>query len=143
MALQGLTSGIDVTLNFTDVNGILRFALLESFTGSEQADVTPFRQINGITSLPEFHSFWQGSFITGRNSNVIDAYFATKEAIYYSGGDQLPVTISKTIKEADGSISQMQWTNVTLKYEDIGTYSGGEIVKQHISWMASRYLIIL
>jgi len=140
MPLNGLTSGIDVKITFTDLNGVEQFALVESFTSREDAPVGKEIQIDGNVRHPKFHQGWSGSFVLQRNSNFTDAYFATQEASYYLGQDQLPVVITETITESNGTVSSYQYTNVVLVFENAGNYSGTEIVKQTVTFMASRRL---
>lgn len=138
MPLDGLTSGIDHKITFTDVNGVENFALLENFTSKEDATVDKLIQMDGNVRHPKFHQGWSGSFTLQRNSPFTDAYFAAQEASYYQGLDQIPVTISETITENDGTVSQWQYSGVVLVYENAGNYSGVEIVKQSVSFMANR-----
>lgn len=140
MPLDGLTSGIDHKLTFTDINGVEQFASLESFTSKEDATVNKQVQMDGNIRHPKFHEGWSGSFMLQRNSDFTDAYFAAQEASYYLGEDQIPLTISETIQESDGTISQFQYTQVVLVLEDAGTFTGTDIVKQSVSFFAARKL---
>lgn len=138
MPLDGLTSGIDTKITFTDINGVETFALLESFTSKEDATVDKKVQIDGQVRHPKFHQGWSGSFSIQRNSPFQDAYFAAQESGYYLGLDQIPVTITQTITENNGTVSQWQWSQVVLVFENAGTYSGTEIVMQNVSFNAAR-----
>lgn len=138
MPLNGLTSGIDTVVTFTDLNGVQQFAIVENFTSQEDATVGKEIAIDGTVRHPKFHQGWSGSFTMQRNSNFTDAYFAAQEATYYLGGDQIPVTINQTITENDGTVSQYQYTNVVLKLDNSGNYSGTEIVKEQVSFMGAR-----
>ena len=140
MPLNGLTSGIDTRISFIDVNGVEHFALVESFTSKEDATTDKLIQIDGNVRHPKFHQGWLGSFVLQRNSSFTDAYFAAQEASYYLGIDQIPVTITQTITENDGSVSQWQYTQCVITLEDAGNYSGTEIVKQNVSFMGARKL---
>ena len=140
MPLNGLTSGIDHKLTFTDINGVQSFAILESFTSKEDATTDKVIAMDGTVRHPKFHQGWSGSFVLERNSNFMDNYIAAQEASYYEGLDQTPLTILETITENDGTVSQYQYTNVVIYLEDAGNYSGTEIVKQNATFMASRKL---
>lgn len=137
MPLNGLTSGIDITLTFTDINGVQQFAIVESFTSKEDATVDKLVQINGQVRHPKFHQGWSGTFVVQRNSALIDAYIAAQEIRYYQGLDQLEITINQLITESNGTISQWQYRDVIITLEDAGMYSGTEIVKQTVSYMAA------
>jgi hypothetical protein len=137
---DGLTSGISSTTNWTDINGNQKFEILESFTFKENSDVKDETAIDGKTRHPLFLFGWTGSAVFQRGSNFIDTYFANRERNYYLGGDQINLTVTQTIKEVNGSISQYQFTGLILQMDDGGMYSGTEIVKQTLSWKCSRRL---
>lgn len=138
MPLDGLTSGIDHKITFTDVNGVETFALIESFTSKEDAVTDKLIQMDGNVRHPKFHQGWSGSFVLQRNSDFTDAYFAAQESSYYQGIDQIPLTITETIQENNGTVSQFQYSQVVITLDDAGSYSGTEIVKQRVSFMAAR-----
>lgn len=140
MPLNGLSSGIDHKITFTDVNGVVNFAIIENFNSKEDATTDKVIAMDGTVRHPKFHQGWSGSFTLERNSDFMDAYIASQESSYYLGADQLPITITETIEENNGTISQWQYTNVVIYLEDAGNYSGTEIVKQRATFMASRKL---
>jgi hypothetical protein len=138
MSLAGLTSGIDNKLSFIDLTGVKQFTYVESFTSKEDATVDKLVQMNGVITHPKFHMGWSGSFVLQRNSDFMDAYTATQEAAYYQGVGQIPMTITQTISESDGTTSQWQYTDVVITLDDAGQYSGTEIVKQRATFNAFR-----
>lgn len=138
MPVNGLTSGIDSKITFTDADGVQKFAILESFHSSENADAPEQVAMDGSTRFPKFHKGWKGSFVFERTSDVLDRYIALQESAYYQGIDQKPGTITQTITNVDGSVSQYSFSNVVLILENAGDYTGTDIVKQTFSWMASR-----
>jgi len=138
MPANGLNTGIDVKITFSDADGVQQFAILESFSASENANAPEKVAIDGSTRFPKFHLGWKGTFVYQRDSNVLDNYIAVQESQYYLGVDQLPGTITQTITESDGSISQYSYSNVVLILEDAGHWSGTDIVTQTFSFMASR-----
>jgi len=143
MPANGLSTGIDHKLTFNDINGVQHYAILESFTAKEDSPIGKEVAMDGNVRHPKFHQGWSGSFVLQRSNNVMDNYIAIQEASYYQGVDQLPMIITETIAEVDGSISQYQYTNVVINLEDAGNWSGTEIAKQRISFMASRRLEII
>lgn len=138
MPLDGLTSGIDHKIVITDINGVENFAIIENFTAKEDAPVDKIVAMDGTVRHPKFHQGWSGSFTIERNSAFQDSYFAAQESSYYLGLDQIPVTITETITENDGTVSQWQFSQVVLVFDTIGSFSGTEIVKQSVSFMAAR-----
>jgi hypothetical protein len=140
MPANGLSTGIDHKLSFVDINGQQNFVIIESFTAKEDAPTDKVIAMDGTVRHPKFHQGWSGSFVLQRSNNVMDNYIALQEASYYQGTDQIPMTITETITEVDGSLSQYQYTNVVIVLDDAGNWSGTEIVRQRITFMASRKL---
>lgn len=140
MPANGLSVGIDHKLTFVDVDGVKRFVIIESFTAREDATIGKEIAMDGNVRHPKFHQGWSGSFVLQRSNNYMDNYIAIQEASYYRGIDQIPMTITETITETDGSISQYQYTNVVISMDSAGNWSGTEVAKQSINFMASRRL---
>lgn len=140
MPLDGLTSGIDHKVSFIDSSGVLQFATIESFTSKEDATTDKKISMDGVVRHPKFHQGWSGSFSLQRSSNFMDSYIAQQEARYNLGLDQIPVTITETITEENGSLSQYQYTRAVLTLEDAGNYSGTEIAVQKVGFVAARKL---
>src|ERR1700679_4233390 len=129
MAANGLSTGIDHRLTFTDITGVQNFVIIENFTAKEDAVIGKEIAIDGTVRHPKFHEGWSGDFTLQRSSNVMDNYIAIQEAAYYQGIDQLPVTITETITEPDGTVSQYQYTNVVVMMNDAGNWTGTDIAK--------------
>lgn len=140
MPLNGLTSGIQNKISFIDETGTLHFAILESFSAKEDATIPKYIGIDGTVRHKKFHQGWSGSFMLQREDNFLDAYIALQESEYYLGLDSSPVIITQTITENDGSINAYQYTSVVLLLESAGDYTGTDIVKESVSFVASRKL---
>lgn len=140
MPANGLSTGIDSRLTFNDVTGVQRFMIIESVQAKEDATVGKQIAMDGTVRHPKFHEGWSGTFVLQRGDNSMDNYIALQEASYYLGVDQIPMTITQTITEVSGSISQYQYTNVVISLDDSGMWSGTDIVKQTVTFMASRKL---
>lgn len=136
--VNGLNTGIEHKLTFTDLNGVKNFVIIESFDSKEDAQTVKTIAMDGTIRFKKLSQGWSGSFVLQRTNNVMDNYIALQEASYYQGLDQNPITISETITEIDGTISQYQYTNVVLTMDDAGQWSGTEIVRQRISFMGAR-----
>lgn len=143
MPVNGLSTGIDHKLTFTDVNGVENFVIIENFTSKEDAMTDKIIAMDGTVRHPKFHEGWSGSFTLQRSSDVMDKYIALQEASYYQGVDQLPIIITETISEVDGTITTWQYTNVSIYLEDAGNWSGTEIVRQRVTFVASRKLLLV
>lgn len=140
MALDGLSSGVSHTVAFNDLSGNLPYftAAIESFTWKADSNTEKFVQMNGRTRHVKFYSGGSGSFTVGREGPEIDNYFIAQENNYLSGGNQIDVSITETIVEANGSTSQYVFRNCVLNLDDSGTWSGTDIVKMNVSFMYEK-----
>jgi len=142
MPANTLSTGIDLTLSFTDSNGTQNFMSLESFEESSMATMNEKVQMDGITLFPKFHLGWTGNLTYLRTSDALDRYIALQEAEFRLGIDQRPATITKTVKEANGSLSQYIYGNVVISITNGGRWSGTDVVTQTATWKASTREIL-
>ena len=111
--------------------------------------VTGFHATQGVKSLrverlnntplgADIPSGWTGSFSVDRGNSTQDDLAATLESMYW-GGQRLPHgQIYQYINEPDGSQSTYLFSGVALNLTDAGTWQQSNVVKQTISFFASR-----
>ena len=138
MPQNGLSVGRDQVLDVITSTGPLRLGLLTNFKKKQDTTEQRIKGKDGITRPLRFFDGWSGSFELQRQSNVVEDYFIQLEANYYAGLSEGPITITETITEPDGSVSQYRYVGVVLRLEDAGDWGGDASVKQSISWMAQR-----
>lgn len=139
MSINSFTVGRDVALDLTKGDGSpLRVALITKFTSKPDITDQKIKGLDGITRHVRFPDGWSGSFEVERQNDVLDNYFAQLEDNYYSGVTEQPCTITETISEPDGSISQFRYDGVLLKFDDAGDWEGAKTVKQKVSFVATR-----
>ncbi len=132
--LNGLSTGIQHQLVLVDSTGVQQFVAIESFTSKYETERIKRIAIDGVIRYKRLEQGLSGSFKIQRLSPVIEAYFANAADLYYSGLDQDPVTINETILENNGSVTQYQYVNCVLLFEDQGTWSGTDTVDQMVSF---------
>lgn len=133
--------GVNCTLRITDENGDV--AITESilnFTSKSDDEYNHVNHLNGRRGTLQYKNGWSGSFEIARQSQFFDKYWANQESRYYNGLFSANTTIMQTVKEPDGSLSQWQFVNVTLMYDDAGAWEHGHEVRQRISFFAERRL---
>lgn len=132
--------GRDSQLTIMSATGPLSFNIITDFDSKPQIKQIESDGIDGtmrFRNLPMGHT---GSFKLDRaDSNVTD-YFAQQEANFFAGLNPDTVTITQTITEASGAITQYQYTGVTLALEDAGNWKGLEKITQSIAFRASRLI---
>jgi len=139
MPVNGFTVGRDVTLTVIDGSGSpLPLGLITNFTSKQETTEQKVKGLDGITRPVKFYDGWSGSFDIERQDSTVDNYFAGLEEDYYAGISEKPSSITETITEVDGSVSQYKYQGVLLKLDDAGGKSGDKTVAQKLSFYASR-----
>lgn len=138
MPINGFSVGRDVSLDIVGPSGPLRFNLVTKFSSKQDVQDKKIKGIDGITRPVRFFDGWTGSFEIERQDSTVDDYFSQLEANYYAGLNEASVTITETITEVSGSITQYRYLGVLLKLDDAGDWAGDATVKQKLSFVASR-----
>jgi len=130
--------GKDHSLTITTSRGALRPVNLQGFTYRQDTVDTESRPLNGRKLNRSDSDGWSGSFTVDRSDDTIDEYFSRKEETDAVGGQPDQIMITETIKEIDGRVSQYQFSDVTLRYEDAGDRSQNTKVTQRVAFTAAR-----
>lgn len=138
MPVNSFSVGRDVTLDIIGPQGPLRFNLITGFHSKPDITDAKVKGLDGITRHVRFPDGWSGGFSVERQDSTVDDYFAQLEANFYAGLNEQPCTITETITEANGSVTQYRYQQVLLKLDDAGSWEGDKTVKQSISFMAAR-----
>lgn len=99
--------------------------------------------LNGPPIFAEAPNGWKGTLDFDRTDNTIDIYFANYEATYYAGGNPVSGTITQTIQEKNGTVTQFVFTGVAMKLAQAGKWKAAEKVAMQIDWNASTRTQIL
>lgn len=138
MPVNGFSVGRDISLDIISPSGALRFSQIVGFNAKPSIVDQKIKGIDGITRHLRFPDGWSGNLDIERRNNSVDDYFAQQEANYYAGLNENPCTITETIREVDGSISQYRYLGVLLKLESPGDWKGDKSVPVKVSFMAER-----
>lgn len=142
MPLNGFTIGRDVTPNINTPSGALSPSLITKFTAKPETTKKKVKGLDGRTRHLIFPDGWTGAFEVERQDSTVDDFFAAQEAGYYNGQNLLPSTITQTITEVNGSVSQYQYNGVVFSLDDAGDWAGDDTVKQKISFEAETRIKI-
>ena len=143
MPTDTFSTGRDITITFvTPEVGPLTLDLVTSFNAKQISSEESPMGLDGIVRHVRFFKGWNGSFSFDRRSSVIDDYFALLEQNYWDGQSETGASMTTTIQETNGSVTQWRYTNVLAKYDDAGDYKGDATVKQTMSFLASKRLKI-
>ena len=142
MPLNGYSVGKDVTLTIVTPNGVMTLPKITHFRSKQDTIDEKKKPLDGITDFLRYYDAWSGSFTVERTDSTLDDYFAALEANFYAGLTEGPVSITETIQEVSGAVSQYRYTRVLLKYEDAGEFAGDKSVTQSLSFVAGRRIKI-
>jgi hypothetical protein len=142
MPMNSQTVGRDVSLDLFTSKGILAISAsaITKFDTTPVTTNTTSKGLDGVTRYGVFPDGWKGSIEVDRMNGNLDAYWAQIESDFYNGANTLPGTITETIQEPDGSISQFRYTGVMFDFKDAGTKVANQLVKQKLDFMAARRL---
>ncbi len=138
MPVNGYSVGRDVSLDLITASGALKLNQITGFGSQMVMAEVKVKGIDGITRHVRMPDGWSGKFSLERQDSTLDDYFAQIEANYYAGLTEQPVTLTETIQEVNGSITQYRYMNVLLKYDDAGEWRGDGTVKQSLGFIAAR-----
>jgi hypothetical protein len=83
-----------------------------------------------------FPGGYDGSIQLLRFSDQIERFFIQMHQDIANSKVVTGFSLLRTLSEPNGSISQIQFTGVTLKLDDAGTMKGQDVTEQKISWHA-------
>lgn len=110
-------------------------------TGFESTPQYNDIESKALDGQPRFDTVPHGhrcTFSFDRADSSIDDYFTRREAAYFNGGVLPLVTITETITEVGGGITQWRYTGVSLKLTGGGAWRGDAITTQSIEATAAR-----
>src|ERR1700682_1229246 len=143
MPVHQSSGGRDITLSVVTASGPLNFNLITSFKSKPDTTDAKVKGLDGITRHVRFMDGWSGSFMIERQDSTVDDYFAQIEANYYAGLSEQGATITETITEPSGQMTQYRYIRVLLRLDDAGEWRGDATVKQSLSFVSSNRLKIL
>jgi hypothetical protein len=143
MPVNGFNIGRDVTVDINTPQGLLRATIRTGFSSKQETSQLQVKPMNGPNLFAEIPEGWSGTLEFDRGDDLLDAYFAAREADYFAGLNQAPTTITESITNPDGSPSQYSYTGVVLKFEDAGNKQSDQTVKQRVSWRAARRIKVI
>lgn len=140
MPMNGQTVGRDVSIDLMTSRGLLAIpaGAITDFASQPTTSSTSSKGLNGVTRHAVFPDGWTGALSVDRMSSQLDDYWAQLEADFYNGVNILPGTITETIQEPNGGVSQYRYTGVMFDYKDAGTKTANQLVKLKLNFMAAR-----
>ena len=138
MPLNNFNIGKDVTYQVITPNGPLSISLKTGFEAKPQYNKIHSKGMDGVNRAMYVPDGWEGTMKVDRQNSLIDDYFASQEAAYYAGQNLLSGTITETIREVNGAVSQYRYTGVVLSFDEAGNKTGDAKIEQTIGFFASQ-----
>lgn len=138
MPLNGFSVGKDVSTNINTPTGPLNLGLVTSFEAKPEYVKKKVKGLDGVTRHLNFPDGWVGNIEVERQDSTLDDYAAAYEAGYYNGQDAELSSLTQSITEEAGNVTQYQFIGVQLLLDDAGKWSGDETVKQKVSFTAQQ-----
>lgn len=136
----GLMSiGKDARMDVTQSDGsILNIAQLTDFDVKPITSQIQSKGLDGIDRFGVIPMGWQMTFSVDRQDRTLDDWWANYEEAYYAGNVIQNISITQTIQEGDGTISQWRFEGVAINLDDLGNWKADAYVKQKLTAKASK-----
>jgi len=139
MPSNSFNVGKDVTLQVVTPQGPLNLPVTTTgFESKPQYSKLRSKGLDGVNRGANIPDGWEGSITLDRSNSVVDDFFAAQEAGYYAGQNVLNATITETIREINGSVSQYRYIGVCLSFDEAGSKKGDQLISQTIGFYASQ-----
>lgn len=140
MPINNMSIGKDVSVVIITAAGSLNIpaAAITKFDVQPVTDNETRMGMDGVTRALVSPTGWKGSFEVDRMSSSIEDWWAGVEAAYFAGQNIPSGTITETISNPDGSISQYRYTGVVFDLNDLGSREPSKVIKQKLGFVASR-----
>ena len=132
--------GSDWTVDLFDplLGGVQTFALITGFSKRQTTNRVTSRGLDGMRRDYDIPDGWEGTLTFDRASANLDDYFARKEQAHYDGIVIPPCSITETVREVGGGVTQWRYEGVTLSMSQGGEARGDAKVEQTVDFVASR-----
>lgn len=138
VAFGDMNIGKDVAVDITLPSGDhLRIGNITMFDRKPKVKKLGSNGIDGVPRMAVLPEGWTVTFEADRQGPEADDWWAALEEAYYAGDVIRNATITETITETDGSLSQYRYEGVALHFTDAGRFTSNEFVKVKFEGEAS------
>lgn len=138
MPINGFNIGKDVSLNVTSAKGPLALDITTGFEFTPKYKEVESHALDGTNRNADLPAGGNGKFNLDRASSVVDDFFCQQEADYYNGVNLTVGTITETVTEVSGAVSQYRFEGVTFRLEDGGKYKGDDKIPVTVAFKYTR-----
>lgn len=140
MPVNNMSIGKDVSVVIITPTGALNIpsAAITNFSVQPVTENESRIGMDGITRALVVPTAYQGSFDVDRMNSSVEDWWNAVENAYFSGQNIPSGTITETIQNPDGSISQYRYIGVMFDLNDLGSREPTKVIKQKLGFVASR-----
>ena len=139
MAVNGFAIGGDLQLVIVDtVQGLLTFNIVTMTDLKQLTQRVKSVGLDGRTRYAELPEGWEVDVDLDKAGPQLLNYVAAYEDAYFNALPLGTITLSQTITEVDGTVSQYQLTGGAMKLNNAGTFKGNDKVAQKVGIVFSR-----
>jgi hypothetical protein len=140
MPLNSLSVGRDTTIVLNDPNsgGVPNILYVTAFDARPDHSKLKSNGLDGTVRHAVEPQGWSGKIMLDRGNQNLDILFDILETAYYSGTNIVAQTITQTIQEADGTVTQWQYLGCAISYDEHGSWQNGKFISQSIGWCSSK-----
>ena len=139
MAIGPFNTGRDVVLDVQTPTGALRLpTTTTAWEAKPKYKTIESVALSGENNHANVPIGWTGTIGLDRTDNIVGDFFVQLEANYYAGINIGYATITETISENNGAVTQYRYTKVALRLEEGGKFVGDDRVQVKIGFEASR-----
>jgi hypothetical protein len=138
MPINGFSVGRDQSITINTPFGVLAPSLITKFDSKQEHTEKKVKGIDGRVRSVVFPDGWTGTLEVDRQNSGLDDFFAQLEAAYYAGQNITTSTITQSIVEVSGAVSQYQYIGVNFKFDDAGGWQQDDTVHQKLSFIAEQ-----
>ncbi len=132
----GQSYGRDIRLDINmATGGVLTLPDITDYDVKPTNHTDTFILINGRPVHNVIPNGGNGTISLKRVDSTVEDFQAAFEANYYAGAPQLKGTLTETISNPDGTVSQYQLQGVSLIVEDMGAWKGETAVTQQLKFI--------
>lgn len=145
MPANGHTLGSDCTIDVFDplTNQLLTLVGKTGFEPRQMSDASMRRRLDGSVHPIVIPGGWEGTIALDRTDDEVDRWMSAMEDLYYEGRQVPAGSITETITNPSGSVSQYRYDEVMFRYDNAGRRSGEAVVEISLAWQAGRRIKVL
>lgn len=137
MPVNNFSVGRDITFSIILPSGTLALNGVTDYVAKGETSKLPHKGLDGKRKTGIVPDGWQITVKLDRQDPNVDNLIAQIEAAYFAGTNNATGSITESIQEVGGAVSQFQYADVSVDWGDTGNWKGDSLVSQSLTFFAS------